>query len=91
MKQAVTVLCVVLLVGCSDRGNVDASFYPNADNLTEAYVFKDVGSVENCRSVVREAARLVGNPTMSGTDYECCVDPTGRKIGSATVCKETVR
>ncbi len=79
----------VFLGACENRSSVNAYFYPNSADLTNSFEFNDVGSVENCRAVVREAARLTGNPSLDGADYECCVDPKKEKIGNVTVCKET--
>jgi uncharacterized lipoprotein NlpE involved in copper resistance len=87
----VTIVALLTLTACNNRNSINASFYPNGSDLTISFEFKDVGSVENCRAVVKEAARLARNPSMEGADYECCVNPTGEMVGDVTVCKETVR
>ena len=80
----------VFSTGCGEDV-VNAYYYPNKNNLTYHQLFANVGSVENCRLVVRDAAAKRGDPDLVRGDYECCVNPTGEKLGEITICNETVR
>lgn len=87
-----TVLAVSLaalsLAGCSQQ--VDAYYYPDAENLSVFQVMRDVGSVENCRDWVRQRAWENNDPDLARGDYECGIGPSG-SLGGATVYEETVR
>lgn len=78
------------LFGCgSDQ--VDAFYYPNKNDLTKHEFFPNVGSVDNCRTVVIQAAAKHNDPQMARGDYECGVGPTGENFGDIAVYKDTVK
>jgi hypothetical protein len=80
--------CELLGLWCSQ---VDAFYYPNRNDLTEVVEFIDVGSVDECRRVVRAAAAERNDPDLVLGDYECGVNPTGGSFGGMKVYEETVR
>jgi hypothetical protein len=81
-------LCDLLGLFCPQ---VDAFYYPNRSDLTEVIEFIDVGTIDECRRVVRAAASERGDPSLSRGDYECGVNPTGSNFGAMKVYEETVR
>jgi hypothetical protein len=83
-------LAAIVLVSCGEE-QVDAFYYPNKNNLTIHEFFPNVGSVDNCRAVVSQAAAKRNDANLIRGDYECCVGPTGEKLGEITICKETVK
>jgi len=80
--------CAILGLLCGPQ--VDAFYYPNSNDLTVHAEFIDVGSIENCRSVVYAEAANNGDPTMALGDYECGVGVSD-KYGSLRVYEKTVR
>jgi hypothetical protein len=84
------VLTVICLAGCKES-QVDAFYYPNKNDLTKHEFFSNVGSVENCRAIVQQAAARRNDPGLQRGDYECGVDPTGEDFGEIKVYKDTVK
>jgi len=80
-------LCALFGVWCPQ---VDAYYYPDRNDLSVHEVYLDVGSVENCRGIVYDAAARRGDPRMKRGDYECGVNPR-RSLGTLTVYEETVQ
>lgn len=80
-------LCALLGIWCDQ---VDAFYYPDANNLLVHQEFLDVGSVERCREVVYAAAAINEDPNLERGDYECGIGPQS-KFGDLTVYKETTR
>ncbi len=70
---------------------VDAFYYPNRTDLSEVVEFIDVGSVEDCRRVVKVAAAQRNDPDLVRGDYECGINPSGESFGGMKVYEETVR
>lgn len=77
------------LSGCWEQPQVDAYYYPDKSDLSKFEVFSNVGSVDNCRKMVFQAAARNNDQRMQRGDYECGVDPTGKKLGEVTVYKST--
>ncbi len=69
---------------------IDAFYYPNKSDLSQYEVHRDVGSVDECRRLVNNAAFNNGDPGLRRGDYECGIGPTGM-LGDITVYKETVK
>jgi len=80
-------LCSILGLWCPQ---IDAFYYPNRADLTIHEAFLDVGSVEQCRSVVYDRANQNNDPNMIVGDYECGIDPHDT-FGTITVYRETVK
>lgn len=85
----IVVLCC-FLTGCGSE-QVDAYYYPNKNDLTRHEFFPNVGSLESCRAVVVQAAAKRSDPNLLRGDYECCLGPTGDKLGEISVCRDTVK
>ena len=81
-------ICGLLGLWCQ----VDAFYYPDRNDLTVHQEFLDVGSIQDCRDIVYEAAAANGDPDMSRGDYECGVGPRSAEFGEGLrVYRETVK
>ena len=69
--------------------DVDAVYYPNANNLTIDMKNYNVGSVENCRAWVYWQAKRRGDPNLERGDYECGVGYL-ENFGSLRIYRRTV-
>ncbi len=91
MRPLVLALSTVsILAGCGEE-QVDAFYYPDKNDLTKHQRFLNVGSLENCRVIVRETAAKNGDPSLERGDYECGIGPTGDSVGDVAVYRETKR
>ena len=79
---------MVLITGCKQQ-QVDAFYYPDRNDLTSHEFFPNVGSIDACRKVVYQAAARNNDPLMKAGDYECGINPTGRKFGDITIYETT--
>ena len=87
----VGVLSIAALLAACGEEQVDAFYYPDKNDLTKHKFFPNVGSVENCQVVVRQAASRNHDPNFERGDYECGVGPTGNSVGDVKVYKMTRR
>ena len=76
-------LALLALAACDDQ--VDAIYYPRGDTLNPQIV-EGLSSVEECRDVVDELARRIGD---TSPDYECGVN-FQEMSGGIRVYEETV-
>lgn len=71
---------------------VDAYYYPDRSDLTKHESARDIGSLENCRDWIFDAAARRGDPDMLRGDWECGIGPKTRSdFGGLTVYRRTVR
>jgi hypothetical protein len=90
MRKIVFFVPLLLLSACGQE-QVDAFYYPNKGDLTVHEFFPNVGSVENCREVVKQAATKRNDPNFEFGDYECGLGPTGEKSGEIKIYRETTK
>lgn len=88
LSRSVAILIPIALIGCGNE-QVDAHYYPNKTDMTKSQTFEDVGSIDNCRAVVRQAAAANGDPNLDRGDYECGIGPTGQKLGDVSIYSRT--
>jgi len=80
-------LCSLLGLFCPQ---VDAFYYPDRNDLQVYEEYLDVGSIDDCRKIVFEAAARNNDADMERGDYECGVGPTGSYDG-IRVYEETLK
>jgi hypothetical protein len=85
-----SLLVAASMFGCGPE-QVDGFYYPDKGDLTVHEFFPNVGNVENCRTIVMQAAARRGDPQLLRGDYECGVGPTGEKSGEIMVYRDTVK
>jgi hypothetical protein len=90
VKVLLLLISLLVLSACGQE-QVDAFYYPNKEDLTNHEFFPNVGSLENCREVVRQAAAKRNDPNFEIGDYECGVGPNGDKLGEIKIYRETTK
>lgn len=86
MKDIITALLVVLLLGCSD-GKWEGFVYPNANDLTVSKNIGKFSSLEACRD--KALSELATTSILTG-DYECGLNCKSRSdLGGIKVCEQT--
>lgn len=60
---------------------VDAFYYPNANNLDNVITNEGVGGLEDCRNWIIGIAASRNDPTLKRGDYECGVGFVESKYG----------
>ena len=67
---------------------VDAFYYPDANNLSDWESQMDIGSIKACRDWVEDSAASMGDIGLQRGDYECGVGCKNRD--GFNVCRLTV-